>query len=130
MTEFLGTVDNCSDDQWTAMIQVNGHPSAFKLDTEASVSVIDSSEPWLKQKRLQRPNKVLRGPGGVILPSHGTLHVTLDYCDRTIQETVYVLNNQPCSLLSRRAGVELGIVKRVDAIDSTVNNMNDTANYA
>ena len=86
------------------------------LDTGASVSFIKKNEPWLKGQSLERSKKILRGQGGVILSPLGTLNVELKYHDRTINETVYILDNQSCSLLSRKACVELGIVKRIDSV--------------
>ena len=80
----------------------------------ASVSVISSKEPWLQGRQLQPSRKNVRGPGGSTLSSSGTLKVNLSYHGWTITEKVYVLSDQPCSLLSKRACVELGMVRRVD----------------
>ena len=72
---------------------MNGHSTKFKLDTGASVSVIKKNEPWLKGQSLDRSKKILRGPGGVILSPLGTFSVELKNHDRTINETVYILDN-------------------------------------
>ena len=40
----------------------------------------------------------------------------MSYHGRTMTETVYVLSDQPCSLLSKRACVELGIVRCIDTL--------------
>ena len=102
------------DNYWTATLSVDGHPTVFKLDTGASVSVISSKEPWLQGQQLQPSRKILRGPGGSTLSSSGTLTVNLSYHGRTIK--VYILSDQPCSLLSKQACVELGMVKRIDTL--------------
>ena len=112
----IGTIDHNLDEMWSAEIELNGHSTKFKLDTGASVSVIKKNGPWLKGQSLERSKKILHGPGGVILSPRGTLNVELKYHDRTINETVYILDNQPCSLLSRKACIELGIIKRIDSV--------------
>ena len=61
-------------------------------------------------------HKKLHGPGGSTLSSSGTLKVNLSYHGRTMTETVYILSDQPCSLLSKRACVELGIVRCIDTL--------------
>ena len=38
---------------------------------------------------------------------------------RTTTETVYVLDNQRCSLLSKRASIELGVVNHIDLVAKT-----------
>ena len=67
---FLGSVDQDFefDSYWTATLSVDGHPTVFKLDTGASVSVISSKEPWLQGQQLQPSRKILRGPGGSTRP--------------------------------------------------------------
>ena len=118
--QFLGSIDQDLENQWTATITVNGHPTQFKLDTGASVSVIKSGESCLQGRPLQHSNKILRGPGGFTLSPLGSLQVTLSYHGRKTQETVYVLKDQPCSLLSRQACVTLGIVQRIDAVSDPI----------
>ena len=121
---FLGSVDQDFefDNYWTATLSVDGHPTVFKLDTGTSVSVISSKEPWLQGQQLQPSRKILRGPGGSTLSSSGllgTLTVNLSYHGRTIKEKVYILRDRPCSLISKRACVELGMVKRIDTLANT-----------
>ena len=42
----------------------------------------------------------------------------LEYGQTTITEPVYVLHNQTCSLLSRKACVKLGLIKRAEEVNS------------
>ena len=42
---FLGSLDQEYEEMWTATLKFNGHPTSFKLDTGAAVSVISSNEP-------------------------------------------------------------------------------------
>ena len=116
---FLGSINQGFNDHWTATLSVNGHPTVFKLDTGASVSVVCSSEPWLQGQSLQPSKKILCGPGGSILSSSSTVKVKLGYHGRTTRKMVYVLDNQPCLFLSKRACVELGIIKCIDAVAKT-----------
>ena len=92
---FLGSVDQDFefDNYWIATISVDGHPTVFKLDTGASVSVISSKEPWLQGQQLQPSRKIMRGPGGSTLSSSGTLTVNLSYHGRTIKEKVCILTD-------------------------------------
>ena len=53
------------------------------------------------------------------MSSSGTLKVNFSYHCRTMTETVYVLSDQPCLLLSKQACVELGIVRRIDTLAKT-----------
>ena len=114
----VGDIFLCEiDDQgncWAADITVNGHPTRFKLDTGASVSVLSDKTPWLNNCQLDRHPIKLREPGGIPLPVIGALKVTIRYQNREIVETVYVLRNQPTSLLSKAACVSLKIISRVD----------------
>ncbi|XP_070182570.1 uncharacterized protein [Littorina saxatilis] len=106
------------EDYWTASIKVNGHNTQFKLDTGASVSVVSNTETWLNNNKVQTTSKKLRGPGGVNLFPVGTIDATLTYHGREMTEKLYILKNQPCSLLSKSACVKLGIVSRIDAIEN------------
>ncbi|XP_033639876.1 uncharacterized protein K02A2.6-like [Asterias rubens] len=112
---FLGEVTSNSD-YWSAFITVDGNRTCFKLDTGATVSVISDTEPWLANVQLQETTQLLRGPGGTPLPVKGMLTATLQYSERKITERLYVIQNQRCSLLSKRACVNLGLIKRVNEV--------------
>ena len=136
---FLGSLEQEYDEMRTATLKVNGHPTTFKLDTGAAVSVISSNEPWLKGITLQKADKILRGPGGSTISPLGafkasisyqgrniikTVYVlnnqsSISYQGRNVIETVYVLNNQSCSLLSKKACYELDMIRRVNSIKTT-----------
>ena len=70
---------------------------------------------------LTETSHTLRGPGGIRLPVKGQFHATLKYGLTSITEPVYVLHNQKCSLLSRKACVELGLVMRASKDVEEVN---------
>ena len=90
----------------------------FKLDSGAEVSVLSDKLPWLRHAALKPATNTLRGPGGVKLRLLWTLDATLSCGDRSYSETLYVIENQGISLLSRNACVQLNLIKLVvDAID-------------
>jgi hypothetical protein len=105
---FLGAVGQ--DDEWMEIVMVNGQETKFKLDTGAAVTVLSGSLPWLKSVQPDKTAQELRGPGGVPLKVSGTLQATLTVGDMSITETVYLMENQPISLLSRKACVKLGLI--------------------
>ncbi len=111
---FLGEVTGVGNNPWNAQIGVNDHNTKFKLDTGASVCVLSDSVPWLKEVKLEKPTHTLRGPGGAKLEVIGTFRANLKYRQRRIQEQVYVIRNQPCSLLSKKVCVQLGLIKLND----------------
>ena len=109
---FLGEINSDSKDYWTVQIKVNGHTTLFKLDTRAAVTVLSDSVEWLQRIHLTGTSHTLRRPGGIRLPVKGQFHETLKYGLTSITEPVYVMHNQKCSLLSRKACVELGLIMR------------------
>ena len=110
---FLGEVSG-STDHWQSTIKVNGTQTKFKLDTGAAVSVVSDNEPWVKNHPLKSPTQTLKGPGGITLPVLGMFQATLEHKGRQINEPIYVIKNQHCSLLSRRACMELQLIRLGD----------------
>ena len=109
---FLGSVHHVGEvDSWTAVLHVDGHPSTFKLDTGAAVSVVGES--FGAERELQPGDKVLKGPGNTTLPILGLFQVCLKYKDREIQESLYVIKGQQHALLSGSASSRLGLVARL-----------------
>ena len=114
---FLGKIST-NKDYWTADISVDGHKTCFKLDTGATVSVVSDAEPWLAERKLHvnTTSQSLRGPGGSHLCVLDVLDATLQYRQGQIKEQLYVIKDQHCSLLSKRACVELGLIKRINEV--------------
>ena len=110
---FLGEIGSNAE-YWKANVSVNDNSTSFKLDTGASVTVISDKEHWLQKQKLDKPCQFLRGPGGMKLPVKGTFRAILRFRDRIIEETVYAMENQPHSLLSRDACVKLGLIMRAE----------------
>ncbi len=78
----------------------------FKVDSGAEVSVLSDKLPWLRHAALKPSTNTLRWPGCVKLRLLGTLDATLSCGDRSYSETLYVIENQGISLLSRNACVQ------------------------
>ena len=116
---FLGEIKEPDGKCWTAEVMIDGKSKVeFKLDSGAEVSVLSDKLPWLRHAALKPATNTLRGPGGVKLRLIGTLDATLSCGDRSYSETLYVIENQGMSLLSRNACVQLNLIKLVvDAID-------------
>ena len=93
-------------------MNVNGHSTCFKLDIGAPVSVISDKEPWLVNQQ------VLKGPDGTLLSVVGQFKATLEYRNRSLTEPVCVLRNQLCSLFSRKACVDLGLIFGADEVSN------------
>lgn len=84
------------------------------LDMGASVCVISDSVPWLKGTTLNKPQQTLRGPGVTKFKVMGTFIASMKYRQNKVQKLTYVIQNQPCSLLSKKLCVKLGLVKLND----------------
>ena len=118
---FLGEVGETDKRYWSADVQVNGNETHFKLDTGAAVSVLSDSTPWLDRSILQPTSKKLHGAGGKVLTVIGQMEANLQYHDKQITETMYVIENQPCSLLSRKACTDLKLIVLVGELDKQEN---------
>ena len=110
---FLGEVQTTGRG-WTAQLGINGHSTRFKLDTGAAVTVIGAHTSWLKDQKLVKPKQTLRGPGNIQIPVIGVFQANLSYRQRKVTEPVYVIPDQTCPLLSRKACVALGLITRTD----------------
>ena len=97
-------------DAWKAEVEVNGYSTTFKLDTGADGTVLSDQVSWLPKIELQETGVRLYGPGGKELKVVGTFKAQLKYNNATHAETVYVIENQPVSLLSRAACQGLKLV--------------------
>ena len=114
---FLGEIRENKQTYWSAAVFVDGNETHFKLDTGAAVTVLSDSTPWLNKNILQPTNKKLRGPGEIVLTVIGQMTATLRHRDKQIKETLYVVKDQNCSLLSRKACSDLNLVRKVEELD-------------
>ena len=110
---FFGEIGS-NEDYWNARIAVIGGTTRFKLDTGGPVTVLSDDVQWLQDVELTKTSQVLRGLGNTQLPVKGLFYVTLKYRQSKLTEPIYVVHDQKCSLLSRRACDELGLIRRAD----------------
>ena len=122
---FLGEICCSEANFWTAIVKVDGHETHFNKRhdmrhtfTREAVSIVSNKEPWLKDYQLTKSQQILRGPVGTILSVVGTFRATLTYKERQICETVFVLEDQLYSLLSKKACVDLGLVARIGEVNT------------
>ena len=96
-------ITSIKDNDWIKnfQIQIGNYNEIikFKIDTGASVSVIPYSE---SLPNLEKCNTILKGANMMNIKK-GCFECNIKYKDRTIHETLYVLENQICGLLSRIA---------------------------
>ena len=121
--DFLGQIlqinnaDKCS---WSADVKMNGEPHSFKLDTGASVSVLD--EDWARshQVKLQKTSRGLKGPGETRLFALGCIEAELEYNGKSMKETLFAIKGQCYALLSRTACTTLGLVACVQTVNGSL----------
>ena len=107
---FLGEIGS-DKNYWSSQVGVNGRTTRFELDTGAAVTVLSDDVQWLHDE-LTKTSQVLHGPGNTQLPVKGLSYATLKYRQSKLTEPTFVVHNQKRSLLSRRACVELGLIRR------------------
>ncbi len=117
---FLGSVT--SEDTggpWMADINVKGRKVTFKIDTGADVSAIPEhvlAGIISRDRKLERAQKPLYGPGGKRLDVRGVTTETLSYKERSTPEKLFVVRDLQAALLSRAASLRLKLVARLDSI--------------
>lgn len=121
MGSVISTTGNNDDNEWIVRLNIEGTTVEFKIDTGADCSVISETMYKTLQKRrvLQRPKKVLSGPGGR-LNCLGQFITQTSYKGRTYTIRLYVIRGQNVNnLLSRPAALAMGLVKRVHEVHSS-----------
>uniref|UniRef100_A0A3B3HH25 Gypsy retrotransposon integrase-like protein 1 n=1 Tax=Oryzias latipes TaxID=8090 RepID=A0A3B3HH25_ORYLA len=120
---FLGSMsDKNTISPWITEVDVNSHSTVFKIDTGADVTAV--SETLYKEGqfgKLEKPTKVLRGPGGSRLQVQGMFTANLHKNNKNTKEDIYVVKGLSMPLLSGTAAIALQLVARVENIilDST-----------
>ena len=104
---FLGTVHDKSQDvqPWMISVSLNDVPMKFKMDTGADVSIIplSSFRSLGNVVCLKAPNRVLCGPGRIVMPVIGYFSGHLKYKDRVTKESIYIVEHLQTPLLGRQA---------------------------
>ena len=102
---------------WTAVMQLNGHTTEFKIDTGADVTVI----PTLVYKKsrdgpLVSSNRILRGPSQHTLSVVGKFVGNLKSGNISAKQEIYVVNDLQRPLLGRPAIESLRVAIQVSEI--------------
>ena len=88
------------------VVGVSDDALSDRLQAQADLT-LEQSVQISRQSESRKPaTNTLRGPGGVKLRLLGTLDAQLSCGDRSYSETLYVIENQGISLLSRNACVQ------------------------
>ena len=117
---FLGTIEESEmSNPWSVTLLVNGRPVKFKIDTGADVTIIPRSVlRSIPGVALKPPTKTLSGAGCKTLQVEGQFTAALKYHDREATEEVYAVKKLNRSLLGRPAIEALGLVQRVNAVQT------------
>ena len=96
---------------WTAnfRVDINGNrgKTCFNLDSGAAATVC---RPGSISCPPQLYIHELRGPGNIPIPCIGKVDATLCYGDKSIRETIYVVQGQSVNLLSKSACQHLNLL--------------------
>ena len=114
-----------STTSWTTTVALNGHETAFKLDTGAEVTVISDSTLnsfGVQDRELQSSYKRLCGPDNRPLEVVGELSGTLEYKGRSCVHPVYVVRELQQNLLGLPAIQSLHLLAQVDAVGMSIPN--------
>ena len=107
-TAYLDAMGDSQQDTWTAKIYVGSQEATFKIDTGAEVTAI--SEKLYKSLRspaLQKPNKLLKGPGQHPLQ-------VLHHGQNSSQQQIFVIKDLKSNLLGLPAITALNLAVRLD----------------
>ena len=113
---FLDTVTTDIQTTWTAKVLVGSKELVFKLDTGAEVTAI-SEEAFrsLGNVSLQKPSKVLYGPGEKPLDVIGESSLTLHTEQKSVHQRIFVIRGLKSNLLGLPAITPLNLAARVDS---------------
>ena len=119
----LGSIDKQqttgSEPPWRVTLTVLGRQISFKLDTGADVCILRKTEYDLIQPKpkLKPSNALLKSPGGQ-LKCLGEFSCSTEYKGCTTYLRIFVIDADSDNLLSRDAVIKLGLVQRVNAVES------------
>uniref|UniRef100_A0A096LW99 CCHC-type domain-containing protein n=1 Tax=Poecilia formosa TaxID=48698 RepID=A0A096LW99_POEFO len=115
---FLGSLSaEVKDNPWMTDILVDKHKTVFKIDTGADVTAVPETLYSRYQfGKLDKPKKILQGPGGTRLKVKGMFTATLSNNSVCTKEGIYIVKDLCTTLLSGRAAMALKLVDRLNQI--------------
>ena len=125
---FIGTIQeqvptvSAGGNPWIATVSLNGLPTEFKIDTGADVTVItEAAIANFDGITLEPASKSLSGPSQHPLHVCGQFTGILSHGTEKVEEEIFIVKGLQMSLLGRPAIEALGLVTRVNAIESQEN---------
>ena len=113
----LGVIE--SETAWESKVFINNKKVSIKLDSGADVTVL--SEKSYKSEFHMWPivptNKVLIGPCKTKIPCVGKMNARVKTKSDIVAEEVFIVPNLEKPLLSRKAGVALKLIQKVNEIN-------------
>ena len=93
-TAYLNAIGNSQQHTWAVKIHIGSQEAIFKIDTGAEVAAI--SEKLYKSSRfpvLQKPTKLLKGPGQHPLQVVDQFHETLHHGQYSSEQQIFVIKD-------------------------------------
>ena len=117
---FLGAVHSqpeASSKPWNVMLQMNGCPVEFKIDSGADITVVltELYQPN-RDGALLKPKKLLKGPNQVSLSVRGCFTASLEKDDLKSEEQIYVVDGLSKPLVGKPAIVSLKLLSTLQAL--------------
>ena len=117
---FLGMIHENKSNPWVTELTLNGQAVQFKIDTGADVTVIPNTEYSRSRDGLLSPaDRTLSGPGQHVLKVKGKFVGCLERNHRSIQQTIYVIEDLHKGLLGCPAIQALQILSFVEPVQAS-----------
>ena len=117
----LDSIGDSQQSTWTVKIHIGSQETILKIDTGVEVTAI--SEKLYKSLRLpvlQKPSKILKGPGQHPLQAVGQFHEMLHYGQNSSGQQIFVIKDLKSNLLGLPAIAALNLAARLDAAYTTL----------
>ena len=121
---FLGAIcDTGQSEPWTIQLSFNNSPLEFKIDTGADVPAIPGTKYVEKRDGpLQQTSKILKGPSKQLLKVRGFVTAKIAREGLETNETVYIIEGLQKPLVDHPAIQALGLVARIQTVDTSSQN--------
>ena len=123
---FVGVIESPNHETaWESKVFINNKKISIKLDSGADITVLSEKlyESEFHMWPILQTNKVLIDPCKTKIPCVGEMNATIKTKSGIVTEEVFIVPNFEKPLLSRKAGVALKLVQKVDEINE-VNKVN------
>ena len=117
-TAYLDVVETSQHNTWTVKFGIGSanYEAIFKIDTGAKVTAISEKlYKSLKSSALQKPSKVLKGPGQYPLHVVGQFEEVLKHGQKSSVQQIFVIKDLKSNLLGLPAITALNLAARLDS---------------